>query len=191
MKNSPLICIWICSDLHFLHDNLIKPEYCSRPEDHSKKMFENLMTIPEKDLLICLGDISIGRELEVYERFIKPLKCRKILVKGNHDRKTNNWYLTHGWNFVCYSFQDSYRGKRVLFSHYPMCVDDYDFNIHGHLHNNIYKWEKLTEENRTFVNEKHLLFSMEFTKYRPMKLDYIIDKADKFRLINTFKKLKN
>lgn len=512
MKNKPAMTIWIGGDLHFLHDNLIKPEYCSRPKDHSQKIFDGLMRIPEKDLFICLGDISIGRELEVYERFIKPLKCRKILVKGNHDKKclskntrlltkegykyyhelqegepiptvnldtgkveynpinniytysdvpelyiaksrsgkmevtnhhvvinqlgsikkstkwkkqlaenlwntktsfkvpvafssdsnqpisdnylklmawimtdgsilpsgkviiyqskqnyikeikellnnmnisfkekvrnreikkiagkiiksslpqhifnldlpqsrqflkdtklkskykipeclwhlsdtqfntfiiemvkgdgtfknggtkvlwgkrefllqvmglcvthnvsanirkqtnrpnfylsirkknsgkqfdqrhtsikpyndtawcvnvknnvifvelegntfvtgnSNNWYLTHGWDFVCYSFHDTYRGKKVLFSHYPICTDDYDFNIHGHLHNNIYKFENLTQENREFVNEKHLLFAMELTKYQPMKLDYIIDKADKFRLINTFKK---
>jgi len=185
MKNKPAMCIWIASDLHFLHHNI--QTFCSRPPDHNEKMFKNLMTIPEKDLLICLGDISIGKELEVYERFIKPLKCRKILVKGNHDRKTNNWYLTHGWDFVCYSFQDMYRGKSVIFSHFPLDATHYDFNIHGHLHNNIYKWENLTKENRSFINEKHLLFAMELTKYQPMKLDYVIDKADKFRLINTFK----
>lgn len=193
MRNNPAINLWIAGDLHFLHDNLIKEEYCSRPADHSNKIFKNLMTIPENDLLICLGDISIGRELEVYEKFIKPLKYRKILVKGNHDRKTNNWYLTHGWDFVCYSFQDTYRGKRVLFSHYPVCADGYDFNFCGHLHNNIYKFENLTKENQVFVNEKHVLFALELTNYRPLKLDYMIDKVDKFRLINTFgnKKCKN
>lgn len=188
MKIYPLINIWVVSDLHFLHDNLIKEEYCSRPENHSEKIFEYLMQIPKKDILVCLGDISIGKELEVYDTFIKPIKCKKILVKGNHDRKSNNWYLNHGWDFVCYSFQDTYRKKKILFSHYPKCADDYDLNIHGHLHNNIYKWEKLNEENKSFVNDKHLLISMELMDYKPKTISYIIENIDKFRLLNTFKK---
>jgi len=185
MRNQPLLNIWIISDTHFFHDKLM--EYCGRPADHTNKIFQNLMKIPEKDLLIHLGDISIGRAAEVHEKFIMPLKCRKILVKGNHDRKTNNWYMMHGWDFVCYTFQDDYRGRKILFSHYPVNAKDYDYNLHGHLHNNVYKWDKLTDENKKFVNKKHLLFAVENTGYRPLKLDYILDKPDKFRLINTFK----
>ena len=187
MKNQPAMNIWVVADTHFLHDNLSREDYCNRPKDHTQKIFKQLMLIPEKDLLIHLGDISIGNEKRVYNEFIRPLKCKKVLVKGNHDKKSNNWYLTHSWDFVCYSFQDNYRGKKVLFSHYPTNADGYDFNLHGHLHNNVYKWDILTKENKEFVSEKHLLFALELTKYRPMKLDYILDKPDKFRLINRFK----
>lgn len=187
MKNTHLINIWIVSDTHFLHDVLIKKEYCNRPKNHTYKIFNNLMTIPEKDLLIHLGDISIGREDEVYEKFIRPLPYRKILVKGNHDRKSNNFYLNRGWDFVCYSFQDTYKKKKVLFSHYPKPADDYDFNIFGHLHSNISKLGHLTKENQKFINKKHLLFALELTNYRPLKLDYIIDKYEKFQLINNIK----
>ncbi len=179
--------VWVIADPHFLHDNLCKEEYCNRPEDHSERIFKNLMAIPEGDLLICLGDLSIGKENEVYERFVMPLKCRKILVKGNHDRKSNTWYLNHGWDFVCYAFSDDYFGKKILFTHYPRPADGYDYNIHGHLHNNIYKWEKLTEENKKFINEKHILLSCENNNYKPLKLNYVIDKIEKFRLINAFK----
>jgi len=183
MKN-----IWIISDTHFFHDKII--EYCNRPKNHTNKIFKNLMAIPEKDILIHLGDISIGREIEVYEKFIKPLKCTKILVKGNHDRKSNNFYLEHGWDFVCYSFSDTYFNKKILFTHFPKHTDGYDFNIHGHLHSNVYKWEQLTKENKNFINERHLLFAVESTNYRPMKLNYIIDKFEKFQLINLFNKYK-
>ena len=182
MKN-----IWVIADTHFLHDNLCKEEYCSRPKDHNQRIFKNLMLIPEEDLLIHLGDISMGRELDVYEWFIKPLKCRKILVKGNHDQKSNTWYLNHGWDFVCYAFSDTYFSKKILFTHYPRPANDYDYNLHGHLHNNMYKWDNLTKENKEIVNEKHLLLSCETNNYKPLKLNYIIDKIDKFKLINAFK----
>jgi len=184
MKN-----IWIISDTHFLHDKLI--EYCDRPKDHSIKIFKNLMTIPEGDLLIHLGDISIGKELEVYEKFIKPLKCNKILVKGNHDRKSNSWYRNHGWDFVCYSFSDTYFRKKILFTHYPKPTDNYDYNLHGHLHSNITKLEHLTKENQNLINEKHLLFAVELNGYRPLKLNYIIDKIEKFQLIKIIKNAKD
>jgi len=186
MKN-----IWIASDWHFLHDNLCKPEYCNRPKDHSNKIFKNLMCIPENDVLICLGDISIGRELDVYDWFIKPLKFKKILVKGNHDRKSNSWYLEHGWDFVCYSFIDTYFGKRILFSHYPKPYTDCDYNFHGHLHNNVSKFENLTEANKKFISERHILIAPELSNYRPLSLQHVITKIDKFRLINIFKKAKN
>ena len=182
MKN-----VWIVSDMHFLHDKLCEPEYCSRPKDHSTKIFKNLMQIPEGDMLICLGDISIGRELDVYEWFIKPLKCKKILVKGNHDRKSNSWYLEHGWDFVCYSFIDTYFSKRILFSHFPKPYTDCDYNFHGHLHNNVYKVEQLNTENKKFINERHILVACELSNYRPLKLNYMIDKIEKFRLVNLFK----
>jgi calcineurin-like phosphoesterase family protein len=177
--------IWVCSDLHFLHDNLI--DYCGRPDDHSNKIFKNLMAIPEGDLLICLGDLSIGREADVYEWFIKPLKCRKILVKGNHDRKSNTWYLNHGWDFVCYSFIDTYFGKRIVFSHYPIPYKDCDYNFHGHLHNNVYKYDHLTDENKAFISDRHILINCEDNGYRPLKLNYVIDEIEKFKLINRFK----
>jgi calcineurin-like phosphoesterase family protein len=148
------------------------------------------MRIPETDALICLGDISIGQELKVYEKFIKPLKCKKILVKGNHDRKTNTWYLNHGWDWVCYSFGDNYFGKKILFTHYPKPADDYDLNLHGHLHNNVYKWKHLTAENKKFVCEKHLLISFECQNYAPVKLNHVLSKPDNFRLINAFNRSK-
>lgn len=177
--------IWIISDTHFLHDEII--DFCGRPADHSFRIFKNLRTIPEKDILIHLGDISMGKELVVYDRFIKPLKCSKILVKGNHDNKSNNWYLEHGWDFVCYSFTDNYFGKKILFSHYPKPALHCDYNLHGHLHNNVYKYEHLTKENQSIICDRHLLFSCEATKYRPLTLNYILDKVEDFRLINKFK----
>lgn len=188
MSNKPNKTIWIIADPHFLHARLVK--YCKRPVDFTNKVFQGLCKIPEKDILICLGDISMGREKEIYEKFIKPIKCRKILVKGNHDHKTNNWYLNHGWDFVCYGFYDNYRGKKVLFSHYPKPADDYDFNIFGHMHNNVNSWDNVSEEFKLFICNKHLLLCLEELHYQPVKLDYVIDKADKFRLINRFKENK-
>lgn len=125
---------YIISDTHFNHDNIIK--FCGRPEDHEKKLFKGMSAIREEDCIIHLGDICIGNDLEVHEKFIKPLKCKKILVAGNHDSKSLSWYMEHGWDFACNEFRMSYGGKKLVFSHIPIAWDGlWELCIHGHLHN--------------------------------------------------------
>ena len=56
----------------------------------------NLAQIKKTDTLVLIGDVCIGKDAEIHKRYIVPLKCRKVLVLGNHDRKSIHWYLTHG-----------------------------------------------------------------------------------------------
>lgn len=125
--------IYITSDTHFNHDMLV--DIGDRPQGFNEKIFEELSKVGENDVLIHVGDICIGQDTQAHENYIIPLKCKKILVKGNHDKKSNNWYLDHGWDFVCESFVDRFFGKMVLFSHIPTLHHEYDLNIHGHFHN--------------------------------------------------------
>ena len=93
--------IWIITDTHLGHDNMVA--YCGRPINHSDLILENLRnTIRSGDVFIHLGDICFGDD----ENWHKALMCRipigvkKILIKGNHDKKSNHWYLEHGWDFA-------------------------------------------------------------------------------------------
>lgn len=123
---------WILSDPHFHHEMMILWKY--RPSDYAARILKGLQRIPKEDILICLGDITIGKDEEVHAQYIKPLMCRKILVKWNHDKKSNAWYLSHGWDFVCIDFCDFIFGKMVVFTHCPVKLDAWVVNIHGHLH---------------------------------------------------------
>jgi calcineurin-like phosphoesterase family protein len=57
---------------------------------------------------------------------------------------------------------------KVVFSHKPLEDGMYDFNIHGHLHNNT--WHDAINDN------KHYLISLELNGYKAESLNKIVDK---------------
>ncbi len=181
MKNR----IWITTDTHFGHDKLV--EYSGRPENHSELVILGLQkNIDAGDTLIHLGDICIGKDEQWHNVLSNTLPgVKRILVKGNHDGKSNAWYLSHGWDFVCDKFEDTYFGKKIVFSHIPVKDDDeFDLNIHGHFHNNLhrllqgdYRVEGEKERNMvhlSLLTPKHKLLAIENTKYQPVLLESFI-----------------
>ena len=95
------------------------------------------------------------------------------LCKGNHDHKTDEWYLDNGWDFVCKDFSMEYKRKIILFSHKPVADIGYDYNIHGHFHNATKKYHE--PELDAIKNDKQILISMEYRhKYEPILLDKVI-----------------
>jgi len=77
---------YIITDTHFNHKKLI--EY-GRPDNFDDLLWKELGKLPSNCLLIHLGDVCIGNDLEVHER-LRLLPFIKILVKGNHDKKSDN-----------------------------------------------------------------------------------------------------
>lgn len=170
---------WLTTDTHFGHDKM--QEYCGRPKGFEDLIFKNLKRIGEDDVLIHLGDFCIGRDAYWHEIFSK-YPFRKILIRGNHDQKTNHWYMTHGWDFACENFLLTFEGKRILFSHAPT-IDDgtFDVNIHGHFHNTLHRllegnWvvegeKERNEKDLKALTEKHKLLAIEYTNYWPVLLE--------------------
>ena len=167
--------IYIIGDTHFHHDAMI--EYCGRKKGFEDKILKNLLLLTKDDILIHLGDICIGKDIEAHDKYIIPLKCKTILVKGNHDSKTDNWYMNHGWDFVCDTFTRTIWKRTVLFSHRPMANNGYDVNIHAHLHNLGHR----DGEYLLVKNDKQVLYSCEDNNNRPMSLDYFMGKAVKMQ----------
>ena len=158
---------YIISDTHFSHEAIVK--YCMRPLDHEAKLMNNMSQIKAEDCLIHLGDICIGED-HMNHSFIKDLKCRRILVMGNHDSKSWSWYMEHGWDFVCESFKMEYCGKKICFSHKPQPWDgDWEINVHGHLHNLGHRDKEFKE-----LKQWHRLYSPELMNYQPIELSKFI-----------------
>lgn len=123
--------VFITTDTHFGHMNLVT-KYKQRPDYFSDKLYNAWKEqVTDADTVIHLGDISFDNE---WLCKVGNLPGKKILVRGNHDRKPENWYLEHGWTFVCTSFSKRIGGIDVLFSHEPVTTHTHDINIHGHLH---------------------------------------------------------
>lgn len=123
--------IWITTDTHFGHRNIIK--LANRPENYEELIITNWKAVvsPE-DTVIHLGDVAWGGK---YLSIIKELPGQKILVRGNHDPCSLDYYMQRGFNFACDSLTMKRYGIDMLFTHAPRIFHEVDVNIHGHLHN--------------------------------------------------------
>ena len=162
--------IFLITDTHFNHQMLIDKGH--RISNYEDIIWHNLSKLPNDCLLIHLGDICIGNYLDVHNK-LKLLPYKKVLVKGNHDQsKSNHWYLSHGWDFICEQFQDTYFGKKILFSHVPVKDNGFDLNVHGHFH--VINREEYNIEFASILNHKHKLVALEELKYKPILLENLI-----------------
>jgi len=169
-KRSPKI--FLISDTHFNHKKL--QEYTGRPENADDLILRNIYKagVTEEDTVIHLGDICIGRDERMHEQYIKQIPGTRILVKGNHDKRSDGWYRRHGWSFVCQSFVNRYEGLDILFAHIPVVPDyRYSIQIHGHTHGGTHR---LTET--TYDPSWHMEIALEVTNYKPVLLDTLIKK---------------
>ena len=163
--------IYVTTDSHFGHDAI--HDFCNRPLDFQEKLSRYYKSLSKEDILIHLGDICFGSDKSHHENHIKPCVCKKILVRGNHDKKSDKWYLENGWDFVCDSFTNKYYGLRILFSHKPTPWDGFfDINIHGHLHD-------LSHRPDEKGNPMNWLISLETDGLNVQSLKYIVDKIKK------------
>jgi calcineurin-like phosphoesterase family protein len=137
-----------------------------------------LHTLKPEDTLIHLGDICIGDDFKWHSMFIMPLPCIKILVRGNHDRKTDSWYRDHGWTVVCERMYMVLHNKLVAFTHKPLQGEGFDINVHGHLHLGAHR------SGEHELDERHMLISSELDKYQPVSLEHVLGNLPKFRAIN-------
>ncbi len=146
--------VYFTSDNHYFHDNIIK--YCNRPfvssGDMNTEMASRWNSVVEPgDVGIFVGDVSAGlkkRQSELRD-IISGLNGTKILIRGNHDHQTNEWYIESGFLKVF----DFINLGQVMIRHYPIpespsgtiCNSDlgnYAHVIHGHVHTNVPNFER-------------------------------------------------
>ena len=120
--------IWVTSDTHFGHTNIIK--YCNRPYSNVAEMDNALITninslVAQEDTLIHAGDFCFG-DYNAIINYRKRINCQNIhLVLGNHDRmiKANRFRLENIFKTV-----DDYRVIKVgnqiyIINHYPIDIE--------------------------------------------------------------------
>lgn len=144
---------YFTADLHFGHTGVLKfgRRNYSDIFAHDEKIVKRINHIvPETAILYVLGDVGFTNKTKL-EEIIKSIKCRKILILGNHDKLTNSAYFECGFDVVLNS-ATLYYGK-LLFSlnhaPYPNTENkikpiierghraiqrDEDWLLHGHTH---------------------------------------------------------
>lgn len=174
---------WLVSDTHFAHAKL--NEWGGREGEWQEKLYAGIALIPREDVLIHLGDICIGDDVEVHKRLFgeKDTYCggfaggaasrmKSILVRGNHDKKSMQWYIEHGWDFVCDGLELIYMGRYLHLTHRPSRPQGHNmFNIHGHTHGNMHREEEYLE---FYDKNYHIDISPELVGYTPIRLDTLL-----------------
>lgn len=139
--------LWFTSDHHFLEKNIIKID--KRPYSSMEGMIDDYVAkwnclIEPKDTVYHLGDfISQYSHINSVQKILRRLKGkRKILICGNHDNHSVNWYKRAGFNEVVkesISIKIPFNGRKqkIILSHIPLKGDFY-LNVHGHNHQDIF-----------------------------------------------------
>ena len=142
--------IWVTSDLHFNHLNILKYEPESRPfenvEEMNKILIENWnKVVKHSDTVYVLGDLMMG-SLEEGRKCIEQLNGKIVLVRGNHDTpKRLEMYKELGID-VHDIFYLPYKGRYFIMCHFPIASQEFIdmvihdnsevVNLYGHVHHN-------------------------------------------------------
>ena len=152
---------WHISDTHFFHQNVI--EYSSRPWYTAQAMNQDMIRrwneVIEPDTVIYHhGDVTFSNK-EKAKSVIEKLNGYKILILGNHDRRSKGWFKDVG-------FEEVHKAPILLNKHFlthaPMDPAlPYEYNIHGHVH-----------DRDTGLNPlRYINVSVEKTNYYPVWID--------------------
>lgn len=156
--------IFLISDTHFGHHNILEFEREARPFtsifEHDETLVENWNKIVGKnDTIFHLGDVLFGKH---NFPILYRLNGRKKLILGNHDQYPSEEYLKHFTKLhSCYKFDGN------IFTHIPVHESQlqhrFKLNIHGHLHS------------KTIPDERYFNVSCERIKLHPISYDNIRD----------------
>ena len=107
--------IYLTADWHLFHENIIK--YCNRPFNNVKEMHKRLVDeykrkVTNKDVVFFIGDMGFYKPEEI-RKIVEPLKGKKILVLGNHDKYGVSTYYRMGFHVVVNSATIKV-GKRIF-----------------------------------------------------------------------------
>jgi calcineurin-like phosphoesterase family protein len=184
------------SDHHFFHKNIIN--LCHRPFEDLKEMHEQLIkkwnkVVKKKDVVFYLGDFSFGNQEQTLG-IIRKLNGHIFLIKGNHDKKSNNKFFYAVWDNERFFYQEwELRSfsfildpPKICFSHYPYSYTDDELEpslnkiknghirytqdeglwlLHGHVHQ---QWKTWTEKRMINVG-------VDVWDYTPIHQDIIYD----------------
>lgn len=164
--------IWLWSDIHFGHGNIIK--YSNRPYPNRQLMDQCLIgnylnVVKPQDICIFGGDIGFMKPHDI-NHILKQLPGYKIQIIGNHDleRDGTQYDLAFDETHLCMVIDvpNPDFDVQLLLTHYPMDnVPDGCYSVHGHIHTNI------------VPGDKHMNMCVEHTNYQPKHLKHFIERA--------------
>lgn len=129
--------IWFTSDLHLNHRAVVS--MCQRPFENVDEMNDILIRnfnerVKKNDMVYILGDIAHRTPVIEVNNFISRLNGKKILCKGNHDKRYDPSLFEGIYDFL----EIAVHGVNISLMHYPMMSwpksRHGSIHLHGHIH---------------------------------------------------------
>ena len=167
------IMIYFTSDLHLGHRGIIEMQ--NRPfenvEEMNRVLVDNYNEVVHKnDTVYFLGDISHHMSIDRVNELLGMMKGKKILIKGNHDKK----YASELFEEICDFKTVSLNGYYFALMHYPMLSwpkkNSGSIQLHGHIHSD----ESYNSQNKK-DNVKRYDVGVDANQFRPVSVKQIID----------------
>jgi len=171
---------WITSDLHFGHKNIMKfcPQTRARFRDdvaymNSAMVEEWNAKVEPGDLVYILGDVAFMSGSDA-GRMMHRLNGDKVLVEGNHDRKTLMDSTFRDAFVEVHKYLDiTYDGHKIVMFHYPIAEFDQmhrgAIHFHGHLHGGVSGLEEFRVLDVGMDSTGEIVISMEYAIKRALQ----------------------
>lgn len=176
--------VYFIADMHLGHANILK--HCNRPFSSVEEMDETLIEnwnsrVTDRDDVWIVGDFAFRTRVSA-EIYLKNLKGRKHLVKGNHDK---TWMkgldLSRYFGSVNEIAEMKLDGRHIVLCHYPMmCWDKSHYGsylIFGHIHNDtdLPFWDMIKD------NDHMLNAGVDVNGFYPVTFDELVENNRRFR----------
>lgn len=165
--------IYLTSDLHFLHTNIIR--YCARPYANIEEMTGKLIAgwnsvVTQNDTVYFLGDFTFSNDPIVVDRIFNSLMGKKFLIFGNHETTAT---LKLPWCGRYDIFDLKYNGMFFVLCHYPFLSWKHSnhgsVNLHGHIHSKVALGTPTV---------RRIDVGVDAWDYKPVSIDKIVELAN-------------
>lgn len=174
------------------HQNILK--YDNRPFETLEEMNLTIIknwnnAVHSKDCVYILGDLAWKNSLAI--EVLKQLKGRKFLIKGNHDKPSEELCKYFEWvkDYAKIVDQSGHNpAEKIVLSHYPMISWDKSHHgvvhLYGHVHNgggyiNVLKTNSLLRESGSKQECYNVGCMLPYMDYTPRTLAQIRETAPK------------
>lgn len=182
--------VFLTSDFHLNHSNILKFGLTSRPfntiEEMNSKIIENWnATIGPGDEVYVLGDFILGKS-DAVEDIVSQFQHGVInLVPGNHDTKAKiSLYKEIGVNVLPPLYELKYKKRIFVLCHYPMVTwasrGHGSIQAFGHVH-------KMGDSHRIEdgmpYRWNHMHVGVDDNNLYPWHIDEVIEDCEKRKIV--------
>lgn len=167
--------VFYIADLHLGHENMAIKRGFKNSEEHDNHLIEKWNSVIHKrDTVWILGDITMESSAHYY--LLDKMKGIKNVALGNHDLPSLIPELQKHINKIC----GMVRHKGMFLTHCPIHPMELEhrvpINMHGHLHENVVKYETFRTETEYGMSHdpRYICVSCEQVDYTPKLLIELI-----------------